>query len=138
MNECERTSTEMRCLITCLHLSGTYDQLNSPCVAPMETVARRVAQIVEACCGEGGKPRWAAVHHYEGRTSAMVGTVLTEKELLPAREGGAKDGGLEAWRQRRNDCEPGQWRRDDRWPNQVPERWLRCCVGYHVSVTPDT
>ena len=31
------------CLITCLHLSGTYDQLNSPRLASMETVARRIA-----------------------------------------------------------------------------------------------
>ena len=67
----ERTAIEMRCLITCLHLSGTYDQLNSPCLASMETVARRIAQIVEAYSGEGGKPRWAGVHHNEGRTSAM-------------------------------------------------------------------
>ena len=27
MNEHERTSIEMKCLITCLHLSGTYDTL---------------------------------------------------------------------------------------------------------------
>ena len=37
----------------------------------METVARRIAQIVDASSGEGGKPRWAGVHHHEGRTSAM-------------------------------------------------------------------
>ena len=61
----------MRCLITCLHLSGTYGQLNSPCLASMETVAWRIAQIVEAYSGEGGKPRLAGVHYYEGRTSAM-------------------------------------------------------------------
>ena len=98
----------------------------------METVARRIAQVVEACSSEGGKPRGARVHHYEGRTSAMdcidpnlraavakktreeldlenlrgkftgatgagrveqpqaLGTVLTEKELLPPREGAAE------------------------------------------------
>ena len=71
INEHERTSIEMRCLITCLHLSGTFDQLNSPCLASMEIVVRRIAQIIEAYSGEGGKPRWAGVHHYEGRTSAM-------------------------------------------------------------------
>ena len=32
---------------------------------------RRIAQIVKSYSGEGGKPRWARVHHYEGRTSAM-------------------------------------------------------------------
>ena len=69
--EHERTLIEMRCLITCRHLSGTYDQLNSLCLASMETVARRIAQIVEAYSGDGGKPRWARVRHYEGRTSAM-------------------------------------------------------------------
>ena len=61
----------MRCLVTCLHLSGTYDQLNSPCLASLETVARQIAQIVEAYSGEGGRPRWAGVRHNEGRTSAM-------------------------------------------------------------------
>ena len=48
ISEHERTAIEVRCLITCLHLSGTYDQLNSPCLASMQTVARRIAQIVEA------------------------------------------------------------------------------------------
>ena len=43
--------------------------------------------------------------------------VLTEKEYFPPREGAAKNGGLEAWRQRRNDCESGQRRGDDRWSN---------------------
>ena len=71
ISEHERTAIEMRCLVTCLHLSGTYDQLNSPCLASMETVACRIAQVVEGYSGEGGKPRWAGVHHYEGRTSAV-------------------------------------------------------------------
>ena len=71
IHERERTSIELRCLITCLHMSGTYDQLSSPCLASTEIVARRIAQIVEAYSGERGKPRWATVHHYEGRTSAM-------------------------------------------------------------------
>ena len=39
-------------------------------LASMENVARRIAQIVEAC-SEGGKQRWAGVHHHEGRISAM-------------------------------------------------------------------
>ena len=52
ISEHERTSIEVRCLVTCLHLSATYDQLNSPCLASMETVARRIAQVVEAYSGE--------------------------------------------------------------------------------------
>ena len=38
----------------------------------------------------------------------VLGMVLTEKEHLPPREWAARDGGLEAWRQRHNDCKPGQ------------------------------
>ena len=38
----------------------------------------------------------------------VLGMVLTEQEHLPPREGVARDGGLEAKRQRRNDCEPRQ------------------------------
>ena len=71
MNEHERTSIEMRCLVTGLHLSGTYDQLNSPCLASVETVARRIAQIVEACSGEEANHVGPGFHHNEGRTSAM-------------------------------------------------------------------
>ena len=70
-SEDERTSIEMRCLVTCLRLSGTYDMLHSPCLASMGTVDQRSAQIEEAYSGEGGKPHWAVVHHHEGRTSAM-------------------------------------------------------------------
>ena len=43
INEHERTTIEMRCLITCLHVRGTYDQLNSQSLAYMETVAWRIA-----------------------------------------------------------------------------------------------
>ena len=37
----------------------------------MKTTARRIAQIVEAYSGDRGRPQWAGVHHYEGRTDAM-------------------------------------------------------------------
>ena len=45
-------------LVICLHLSGTYDQLNSPCLASLEILARRIAQIVEAYSGEGDRVPW--------------------------------------------------------------------------------
>ena len=80
MNEHERRSVEMRCLITCLHLSGTYDQLNSPCLASMETIARRIAQIVEAYSGDGGRPRWSGVHHYEGQAILAQAILLKLKK----------------------------------------------------------
>ena len=72
INEHERTSIEMKCLITCLHLEWNVRPAQFSNVWPQwRLVAQRIAQIVEACFGEGGKPRWAGVHHYEGRTSAM-------------------------------------------------------------------
>ena len=55
INQHERTSIEMRCLVACLHLSGTYDQLNSPRLASMETVAPPIAQIFDAYSGEGSR-----------------------------------------------------------------------------------
>ena len=67
----ERTAIEMRVLVSCLHLSGTYDQLNGPCIAALETIARRVAAIVEAYAGDDGRPRWAGVKHYDGTTNAL-------------------------------------------------------------------
>ena len=168
----------MKWLITCLHLSGRYDQLNSPCLALMETIARRIAPIVEAYSGDGSRPRWAGVHHYEGRTDAMdcidpnltgrrreensrgIGSgesswkghgderwcktkvallrilemVLLKTEPPPPGEAAAK-GVLEAWRQRHNDCEPGQRKWDDRWPNQVPGKWIWYCAGLSFPFT---
>ena len=68
----------MRCLITSLHLSGTYDQLNSPCLASMETVDRRIAQIVEAYSGDGGKPRWAGVQRHGLHRSKLASCCCEE------------------------------------------------------------
>ena len=59
--------------------------------------------------------------------------VVDGEGTFAAKGGATQNSRLEAWRQRRNDCEPGQ---DDQWPNHVPERLLRCCVGFHPSVTP--
>ena len=40
-----------------------------------------------------------------------LGMVLTEKEHLPPRKWAARDSGLEAWRQRHDDCKPGPMER---------------------------
>ena len=72
ISEHERTSVEMRCLSTCLHLCRTYDQLNSPRLSSTETFAWWTAQIAEAYPGEGDKPRWTRVQHYKRRTRAPV------------------------------------------------------------------
>ena len=58
MNEGERTAIEMKTLMGRLHLAGTYDQVNSPSLVGLETISRRVAQIVEAYSSDSGKPKW--------------------------------------------------------------------------------
>ena len=68
----ERTGIEMKCLITCLHLAGTYDHLNVPVLACLETIGRRIAQIVEAYSIDSRQPRWQGVHLYQGTTDAMA------------------------------------------------------------------
>jgi hypothetical protein len=68
----ERTGIEMKCLITCLQLAGTYDHLNVPVLACLETIARRIAQIVEAYSVDSKQPRWQGVHLYQGTTDAMA------------------------------------------------------------------
>lgn len=68
----ERTGIEMKCLITCFQLAGTYDHLNVPVLACLETIARRVAQIVDAYSVDSKQPRWQGVHLYQGTTDAMA------------------------------------------------------------------
>ena len=68
----ERTGIEMKTLITCLHLAGTYDHLNVPVLACLETIARRIAQIIEAYAGDSKQPRWTGVHFYQGTTDVMA------------------------------------------------------------------
>ena len=45
----------------------------------------------------------------------VLGMALTEKGNLPPSEWAARDGGLEAWRQRHNDCKSCQRTREDRY-----------------------
>ena len=68
----ERTGIEMRTLVTALHLGGTYDQLNTPCLASFETLARRMAQIIEAYAADAKAPRWGNVHLYQGTTDPIA------------------------------------------------------------------
>ena len=72
VGSCERTGIEMKCLVTCLHQAGTYDHLNVPVLACLETIGRRIAQIVEAYSGDARQPRWAGVHLYQGTTDIMA------------------------------------------------------------------
>ena len=68
----ERTGIEMRMLGTTLNLAGTYDQLNTPCLASFETIARRIAQIIEAYAADAAAPRWSDVHLYQGNTDPIA------------------------------------------------------------------
>ena len=68
----ERTGIEMKCLVACLHQAGTYDHLNVPVLACLETIGRRIAQIVEAYSADAKQPRWAGVHLYQGTTDIMA------------------------------------------------------------------
>ena len=62
----------MKCLISCLQLAGTYDHLNVPVLACLDTIARHIAQIVEAYSVDAKQPRWQGVHLYQGTTDTMA------------------------------------------------------------------
>ena len=53
----------------------------------------------------------------QGGAATGAGDGADGEGTFSATGGAVKNGGLEAWRQRRNDCESGQRRGDDRWPN---------------------
>ena len=55
--------------------------------------------------------------------------VLLKMEPPTQRRWAVKEGVLEDWRQRHNNCEPGLRKWDDRWPNQVAGEWTWCCAG---------
>ena len=48
IQENDRVSFEMRCLVDCIYHAGSYDQLNVASLACMEVVARRTQAVVEA------------------------------------------------------------------------------------------
>ncbi|CAK0840736.1 unnamed protein product [Prorocentrum cordatum] len=67
----ERMGIEMKLLTDILYLSGCYDQLNGPSLACIETVARRVCQIIEAySAGVPGRANWEGVKHFTQVASA--------------------------------------------------------------------
>jgi len=63
----DRVKHELRCLMEVFHLAGTYDQLNLPVLASMETVARRVQCIVDAySLGGSSNPDWGNAKLFTG------------------------------------------------------------------------
>ena len=114
IEDTERTAIELRTLVTCLHLSGVYDQVSSPNLAGLETTARRISGIAEAYSGDGNHPRLAGVSHYDGRTNPMdpvdpqLRAIVAKRnkdelelEALRGRAQGAVQGGRQAAQERR-------------------------------------
>ena len=63
----DRVKHELRCLMEVFQLAGTYDQLNLPVLASMETVARRVQCIVDAyAVGGASNPDWGNAKLFTG------------------------------------------------------------------------
>ncbi len=78
----ERTAIELRTLCRALWLNGVYDQCNTPALASMEELSRRLCQIVEAyvSAGTGKTPNWTSVKHFttvHTTGSVVPGTLRT-------------------------------------------------------------
>ena len=85
----ERTAIELRCLIRAIHIGGVYDQLNSPSLASVEELSRRVCQLIEAyASGDANKPNWASVKHFTATSSL---TSVVPSSLRTYALGKAKD-----------------------------------------------
>ena len=64
----DRVMHEMRCLIDILYHGATFDQLNLPVLASMETASRRIQCIVEAYASGTGTPDWSNAKLYTCHT----------------------------------------------------------------------
>ncbi|CAK0829901.1 unnamed protein product, partial [Prorocentrum cordatum] len=85
----ERTWIEMKLLPDILYLSGCYDQLNGPSLACIESVSRRVCQIIEACStGVPGRANCEGVKHFTPVASASS---VAPAELRPRAHRRAKE-----------------------------------------------
>ena len=79
IGERERTAIELRTLVRCVWLAGTYDQLNGPSLACIEEVSLRICQLVDAYeSGTQGRPNWTTVKHY---TNVQSATSVVPREL---------------------------------------------------------
>ncbi|CAK0830267.1 unnamed protein product, partial [Prorocentrum cordatum] len=67
----DRAWAEVECLIECLWLVGSDDQLNVGAAAALDAVARRLLQYVEAYAGEVDNPHWSAAKHFGATSSAL-------------------------------------------------------------------
>ena len=64
----DRVMHEMRCLTDILYHGATFDQLNLPVLASMETASRRIQCIVEAYASGTGTPDWSNAKLYTCHT----------------------------------------------------------------------
>ncbi|CAK0877287.1 unnamed protein product, partial [Prorocentrum cordatum] len=67
----DRAWHEVECLVECLWLAGSYDQLSAGAVAALEAVARRLLQRVEAYAKGADNPNWSAAKHFSAISSAL-------------------------------------------------------------------
>ena len=84
----DRIVHELNVLIGILTYMACYDQLNGPCLASMEIVARRVQQIVDAYSIPGKPPNWDMAKHLGGKTDP---TDVVSKDLRAWAARQAKD-----------------------------------------------
>ncbi len=68
IQDSDRVMHEMRCLTDILFHGATFDQLNLPVLASMETVSRRIQCIVEAYAAGSGTPDWSNAKLYTCHT----------------------------------------------------------------------
>ena len=78
--EQDRVKHEMRCLVEILWYAGTFDQLNVPVLASMETAARRIQAVVDAYSVPGSSPDWGnarAFTNYKGPDDVIMPQLRT-------------------------------------------------------------
>ena len=70
MSKHERTAIEVSVLTKSMYYLATYDQLNCPCLAGVEILAQRLAQLIDACAsGDASRPNFKGVRHFPSEVS---------------------------------------------------------------------
>ena len=70
----ERTAIEVTVLTKSMYYLATYDQLNCPCLAGVEVMAQRLAQLIDAyASGDASRPNFKGVRHFTSEVSSTCG-----------------------------------------------------------------
>jgi hypothetical protein len=90
MSKHERTAIEVSVLTKSMYYLATYDQLNCPCLAGVEVMAQRLAQLIDAyASGDASRP------NFKGATLHLRGVIDMRRAgrssdlCSPQGEGGA-------------------------------------------------